>query len=105
MAYSKDGIMAQVYMAFGQGTGEIRVSQDVCDALKARYYDKITSELIENWDKEAVQVLERIRAIGRLMATEAKIAGSTHIRGEDALHAAAKKVEVGSDTMICRDPP
>lgn len=104
MAYTRDGIMAQIYIAFGQGTGPLRVSQDTCSALHARYYDLITDEVVNEWENEAVQVLERIRAIGRLMAVNATSQGRTRIQGSDVVKA-AQTVETESDTALCSVPP
>src|ERR1700709_1888997 len=73
--YTKEGIMAQVCVAFGQGTGEIRVSQEACVALYDRYVALITDEVLEEWGREAVQALERIRVLGRMVAAETRLAG------------------------------
>src|SRR4051812_28224672 len=63
MAYTTEGVLSQVYLAFGQGTGAVRVSQDACQALHDRYLPRIDAALVARWETEAVQVLERIRAI------------------------------------------
>ena len=66
MAYTQEGIMAQIWIAFGQGAGAIRVSHDAALELYQWYYDKITPYIIhERWQTDAVQVLDRMRAIGR----------------------------------------
>jgi hypothetical protein len=100
MAYTQDGIMAQVYVAFGQGTGPIRVSQDACTALYERYYQQITATVLQNWGTQGVQVLERFRALGRLMAANASAAGKTTIVGAD-VPAAAGMVEKQSSSDLC----
>jgi hypothetical protein len=100
MVYTRDGVMAQVYVAFGQGTGAIRVSQDVCTALHDRYYGRITDAVVKDWDTWAVQVLERFRALGRLMAGSASAAGKTTIAGADVA-AAASTVEKQSASDLC----
>jgi hypothetical protein len=104
MAYTKDGIMAQVYVAFGQGTGPVRVSQDTCTALFNRYYGRIDDDVLAHWGNYAVQALERVRALGRLMATNAAAAGKTSIDGAD-LQVSADKVAVESATALCGGPP
>lgn len=101
-AYTRDGIMAQVLVAFGQGTGPMRVAQEACLELRERYYGRITDDVIQRWDRVAVQVLERIRAIGRLLAANAAAAGRTAIAGS-VVNDAAKIVERESDTELC--PP
>lgn len=100
MVYTKDGIMAQIYVAFGQGTGPIRVSQDVCTGLYNQYYNRIDKQVIAGWDQTAVQALERIRAVGRLMAIEACQQGETALKGSD-VPSACQRVERKSDTELC----
>ena len=104
MAYTRDGIMAQIYVAFGQGTGAVRVSQDVCVALRKLYQGRITNKVIASWETDAVQVLERFRALGRLMAFKAGVAGSTSIAGADVA-SSAQIVELESNTDLCQGPP
>jgi len=100
--YTRDGIMAQIYVAFGQGTGTVRVSQDVCAALRNRYYGRIDNAVLEDWETLAIQVLERFRALGRLMALNAGIAGKTNLAGTD-VETAAQTIERQSNTPLC--PP
>ena len=102
MGYTQDGIMAQIYVAFGQGTGAIRVSQDVCTALHEQYHDRITASVIQRWDTLGVQVLERFRALGRLLALNAGMAGRTTIAGAEVV-SAARTVESQSGSELC--PP
>ena len=100
MDYTPDGIMAQVYIAFGQGTGTLRVSQDVCAALRDRYYGRIDDAVLKDWENLAIQVLERFRALGRLMALGAGTAGRTSLAGKD-VESAARMVELESKTPLC----
>jgi len=100
--YTRDGIMAQIYVAFGQGTGTVRVSQDVCAALRQRYYGRIDQGVLKDWETLAIQVLERFRALGRLMALNAGIAGKTNLAGAD-VESAAQLIERQSSTPLC--PP
>jgi hypothetical protein len=102
MSYSKDGIMAQCWVAFGQGSGSLRVSQEATLALQSLYYGAITEDLLTKWDGEAVQILERMRAIGRLAAHTADTRGDTRISAEDVLQSASS-VQRTSDTERC--PP
>ncbi len=104
MAYTRDGIMAQIYVAFGQGTGTLRVSQDVCTALREQYLGRITDDVINRWEIVAVQVLERFRALGRLMAINAGTVGSTSLAGAD-VERSAQTVERQSNTELCQAPP
>jgi hypothetical protein len=104
MAYTKDGIMAQLLVAFGQGTGALQVSQDAALELRRWYYDAITDEIVEKWDYWAPDVLIRMRAIGSLAALKATLAGSTTITAR-MVYEAAKTVQEMSDTPICPEPP
>jgi len=104
MSYTREGILAQVCVAFGQGTGEVRVSQEACVALYDRYSQMVTEDAIANWDTYAVQALERIRALGRMVATRTKLDGLTAISAGQVTTAAAQ-VEINSDTALCGPPP
>ncbi|HYO13531.1 MAG TPA: hypothetical protein VE685_10085 [Thermoanaerobaculia bacterium] len=105
MAYTKDGIMAQIYVAFGQGSGAIRVSQDAAMELHRWYYDAITPEVVgERWETEKVQVLDRIRMIGTLAALKATTVGATAINPLN-VYDSAVQVQETSDTDLCPPPP
>ena len=101
--YSNEGIMAQIWVAFGQGTGTTRTSQRAVMALHTRYFDHIgKSGILGSWPTEAVQVLERIRAIGKIAAYRAMDRGDTTISEAD-VNAAMASVEHESDSSWC--PP
>ena len=102
MAYTREGIMAQIMVAFGQGTGATRVSQEAALQLRTIYYGAITEHLTRIWGTEAVQVLERMRAIGKLAAHRAMIAGATAI-STDHLMGSAEAVQETSLSPFC--PP
>ena len=103
MEHTRDGIMAQISIAFGQGTGAIRVSQAAALELRRWYWDAITEEIIgTQWELWSLQVLDRIRAIGRLAALMATEEGSVRISA-DQVYEAAVKVQIESDTSLC--PP
>jgi len=102
MAYTQEGIMAQIMVAFGQGTGATRVSQEAALQLRTIYYGAITDHLTQTWGIEAVQVLERVRAIGKLAAHRAMVAGATTI-GIRHLEVSAKAVQKVSCSPFC--PP
>ncbi|HTQ78498.1 MAG TPA: hypothetical protein VMM92_00765 [Thermoanaerobaculia bacterium] len=104
MAYTREGILAQVCVAFGQGTGEVRVSQEACLAVYERYSKMITPDVLDQWGEQAVQALERVRALGRMVATETHLAGQTIISAAQ-IQAAAPKVETNSNTLICGGSP
>jgi histone H3/H4 len=105
MAYTQEGIMAQIWIAFGQGAGAIRVSQEAALELQRWYYDAITTEVVEKrWKTDAVQVLDRIRAIGRLAALKAAHAGSTVIKPQD-VYESASTVQDTSLTPLCPPEP
>ena len=100
MSYTQDGIMAQVYVAFGQGTGAIRVSQEAALELHRWYYNAITPAVVADWGITALQVLDRIRAIGSLAALKAILQGSPTITVM-LVYEAAVQVQLESDTPIC----
>ena len=102
-SYTQEGIMAQVLVAFGQGTGCARVSQKAALALQGRYFDHIqTSGIIKVWKQNAIQVLERIRLIGKIAVMISIQRGDTTISEAD-VQIAMVKAEVESDTSWC--PP
>jgi hypothetical protein len=104
MDYTQDGIMAQLWVAFGQGSGAVRVSQSAALELHRWYYGAITDDVIKNWGSWALQVLDRIRAIGSLAALKATQQGSPTISAL-MVYEAATQVQIESDTPICPAPP
>jgi hypothetical protein len=102
MAHTQDEVMNQVLVAFGQGTGPVRVAHGACRDLRERYTPRIDEAVLAHWEDEAVQVLERIRAIGRTAAAEAALAGHTAI-SRSAVQTAVLRVESVSLTPLC--PP
>lgn len=104
MPYTAEGIMSQVYLAFGQGTGTVRVSLDACRALQDRYAPRIDDGVVGRWETEAVQVLERIRAIGRLAADRTALEGRIEVAAADVTEA-SRRVEVSSMTPLCPPDP
>jgi hypothetical protein len=103
-AYTQEGIMAQIMVAFGQGTGATRVSQEAALQLRTIYYGAITDEVLRIWGTEAVQMLERVRAVGKLAAHRAMIAGGTTI-GVEHLRGSAREVGRGSCSPFCPPVP
>ena len=103
MAHTVNGVMNQVFVAFGQGTGPVRVAQGACRDLRERYTPRLDEAVLARWEDEAVQVLERIRAIGRTAAAEVALAGRTAISTEE-LRTAILRVETQSGTPICPAP-
>jgi hypothetical protein len=95
-------VLGQVCAAFGQGTGPLRVSRQAVAALRERYEPLVTPDVLRQWEGLAVQVLERMRAIGRLAAHHTTRRAQTVIGDEDLLRA-ARTVEAASATPLC--PP
>lgn len=103
--YTSRDLVAQTMVAFGQGTGYMRVSHDATRALLDRYEPWIKEKrLIATWQTDAVQILERIRAIGRLAASSAANEGRTAIHAKDVFNA-VPAVEKASATEVCGDRP
>jgi hypothetical protein len=100
---TQEVIMAQIWVAFGQGMGMTRVSQMAVMALHGRYFGHINDSCIRPvWKDHAVQVLERIRTIGKFAALKALERGDTTISKDDVI-AAMAAVEFKSDSSWC--PP
>ena len=105
MAYTKDGIMAQIYVAFGQGAGAIRVTQEAAMELHRWYYNAITPQIVDvEWAIWALQILDRIRAIGSLAAVKATTSGSVSIT-PGHVYDSAVQVQETSETDFCPPPP
>ena len=103
MAYTQEGIMAQIWIAFGQGAGAIRVSQEAALELRRWYYEAITPQVVDQrWETDAVHILERIRAIGSLAAQKATSTGATVISPAE-VYESASAVQATSLTDLC--PP
>lgn len=97
---TKESIMAQIYAAFGQGTGRIRVSRACMEALHAHYDPLVTQELIDNWDDAGTHALERMRSVGRVVASRLAQSGRTVVEPQDVTDA-AKLVGDQSPTPFC----
>ena len=105
MAYTQEGIMAQIWVAFGQGAGAIRVSQGAAMELHRWYFEAITEQVVdERWETDAVQVLDRIRAIGSLAALKATSTGATAISPHH-VYESASAVQDSSGTPLCPPEP
>lgn len=101
-----DDILGQMLVAFGAGAQGMRVTRRAIAAFRARYSREWFErrQIGPNWDTNGVQILERVKAIGRAAAAQATNAGQTKVDADD-LHATAKRVEAASDTIDCRDFP
>lgn len=76
MTANEEGMMAQIWIAFGQGAGAIKVSSEAALELRRWYFDAITPRITnEGWEAQAAYVLARMRAIGRLAASKAASIG------------------------------
>jgi hypothetical protein len=104
MPYTREGILTQVFVALGQGTGALHISQAACRALAERYAPRIDDAVCSEWEANAVQVLERIRAIGRTAAAQAAVAGESSVSAGRLIDA-ARRVEGMSLTPLCPPDP
>ena len=96
-------ILSQALVALGQGTGPIRVSRAACQAFVDHYEPWIQRKrLASSWSDDGVQVLERVRAIGRLAALRATSEARTAIGPED-VETAMSAVEALATTALCDD--
>lgn len=96
----KRNILAQVLIAFGQGTGPVRVSRKAGAALIEHYKPMIDESVVESWDSDGVQALERVRATGRSAAYRMVKEARTFINVEDVCES-YERVERISSTSIC----
>ena len=75
-SYEHEDILAQVFMAFGQGAGTMHATPAAVRAGRLKYGPTLK---VQNWDADAPQVLEFARALGRVAANLAAQEGSTAI--------------------------
>lgn len=104
--YTAEQLFGQAFVAFGQGTGAIRVRTATITEIRRRYEHYLKAAL-ENWEADAPQALERVRATGRTAAFFATEKGQTAIGPEDFTRAADLVEEsdvrlIGQRTRICR---
>lgn len=92
-------VLAQIYVAFGQGTGEIRVGREACLALRTQALPQLET-MLAHWDTEAVQILERVRAIGRAARQRAVSRFDTVVQAQD-VEFVAPQVKAVSGTPLC----
>lgn len=99
--YTPQDVVNQSLVAFGQGTQFMRVSSRACRVL-ARHMDRVckVQDLPKNWETIAVQLLERVRLIGRVSAQRAVEYARTHVDEED-VEIAIRRVADTSKTDSC----
>jgi hypothetical protein len=84
-SFTQDDILAQVYMAFGQGTATMLATPA---ALRAGRTEYVKTFEPENWLTDAPVALEYARALGRVAAHLAVQKGATAIDEEHFMRAA-----------------
>lgn len=92
--------LAQCHVAFGQGCGVTDLQPEAVRALNDRYRGMLSEDLLGCWGEVAAQLLERIRAVGRLVRQRADLAGEAAISPEEVL-AASLRVEQVSACPYC----
>lgn len=101
---AKRDVLFQGLVAFGQGTGCLRVSRRAIRTFVNHYRPMIDrGPAVEVWEQEAREALERLRAIGRLAASRASTAGRITVDRQD-VREAIDTVEDVSQTILCRPP-
>ena len=101
--YSQQDVLNQCLVAFGQGTGCVRVSSEACRefiGLMSQVEER--RELHKDWGDIAVQMLERMRTIGRVAASLLLKDGRVHIEARDVA-VAFRRVQMGSKSPGCGD--
>jgi hypothetical protein len=92
-------ILGQFFVAFGQGTGCVRVKRETIAAIRNHYIGMIET-YSQSWEEDAVQVLERVRTVGRLAALNSLQQGSSAISPEHFLDATGR-IQHSSRTRWC----
>ena len=99
--YSQQDVLNQCLVAFGQGTGCVRVSSGACREFLGLVGQVAEQrELHKDWGEIAVQMLERMRTIGRVAAGLLLAEGRVHIEERDVV-VAFRRVQVGSKSIDC----
>ncbi|MEM1203159.1 MAG: hypothetical protein AAGN66_08020 [Acidobacteriota bacterium] len=102
--YTQQDVVSQSLVAFGQGTHFMRVSSRACRVLVAVMENLVlTRRVQETWGTDAVQVLERVRLIGRVAASLAVKDARTVIEEAD-VRIAVPRVQIVSKTDHCPEP-
>lgn len=107
--YNADDLLGQAFVAFGQGTGGIRVRRETITAIRMRY-GPLVDEAMKHWEEDAPQALERVRATGRVASLLATQEGRLAITAQDFRDAAdlvarREALERGAPTRICQVAP
>lgn len=99
--YTRDHVVFQSLIAFGQGTDYVRVNHHAAEYIATALVELDTRfNLSSRWYEVAVQFLERVRMTGRVSASLAIQAGRTYIDDEDVAHASIR-VKLISKSEFC----
>ena len=99
--YTQQDVIHQCLVAFGQGTNFMRVSSRACrEFVRLMQISESQHAMHRTWGTDAVQLLERVRAIGRLAAALAVDQGTTVIEAE-VVQRGFRKVRLVSKTGWC----
>lgn len=99
--YTPQDVLNQSLIALGQGTGCVRVSSRAArEFVRLMTAVEEKKSLHEDWGRIAVQMLERMRTIGRVAASLTLDEGRVHINDED-IAIAFRRVQGGSKTEMC----
>lgn len=99
--YTQQDVLNQTLVAFGQGAGCVRVSSRACRELVGLMAPIIEArDLEDEWGENGVQMLERIRTVGRVAASLLLEEGRVHIEENDVA-VAFRRVQMGSKTGEC----
>jgi histone H3/H4 len=92
-AYLPEDVIYQSLIAFGQATDYLRVNRDAAHAIVNLMKEAIEQQRVQlRWETEAVQILERLRAIGRSAALLAIQDGRTVIGAADVENATSRVI-------------
>lgn len=90
-------ILTQIFVAFGQGSGHVMVSDEAISAAVADYVPRI--EQAGGWMGKAPNVLGTARFMGQAAAQRAIRGGRTIINAEDYQAARARVHEMSDEAL------
>lgn len=103
--YTPEDVIQQSLVSFGQGTNYMRVNRDAAQYVVDLMRSSIERFRVQDtWETDAVQILERLRSIGRLAALYATQGGQTVIDGENVSRASLMVQRI-SKSGSCPDGP
>ena len=105
MAYTQEGIMAQIWIAFGQGAGAIRVSQEAALELRRWYFDAITTQIIDRDGRRTLFRCSTASARSAAWPPSRRCSPGRPAITPEIVYESASLVQDFSDTDLCPPKP